>query len=207
KDIKSYRPESTSISSGQVLSKPYSFDMGLTIIKEMTDLIVLDLVEKDLLTDQIILNIGYDISNLEDEYGYNGEVVNDYVGRRVPKGAHGSINLEKYTSSTKLIMDKTIELYKRIVNPRLSIRRLNIALVHTVDRRTYNDNANLQMDLFNERVDEEKEEELLEKENKLQKTVIEIHKKYGKNALLKGFNILEESTSKDRNDQIGGHKK
>ena len=213
KDVKAYKPESTSMSSGQVLSEGYDYKKARIIVKEMVDALSLDLVSKDLLTDQIVLYIGYDANNLKDynrKYMYKGPIVRDYIGREVPKPAHSSINLGEFTSSSKLMIEKCMELYDSIVNPILLIKRLNIAFMHTTNYKEKKEEL-VQMDLFSDYdlIEKKKEENRKkeEKEKKLQKTVIEIHKKYGKNSVLKGVNLLEGATMKERNEQIGGHKK
>ncbi len=180
----------------------------------MTDLLVLDLVDKGLVTDQLVLTVGYDISNLTDpeiRKTYQGEVKTDYYGRQVPKHAHGTVNLKRMTSSTKVIMEGVMGLFDEIVNPDLLVRRVNIVANHIVDETAMKEKtAYEQLDLFTDyesRETEDKEEALaLEKEKKLQHAVLDIKKKYGKNAILKGMNLQEGATTKSRNKQIGGHK-
>ena len=214
-DIKSYRPETNSICSGQVLQYPYSFEKAGLIVKEMADLLVLDLVDKGLVTDQIVLTVGYDIENLTDpeiSKSYKGEITTDFYGRKVPKHAHGTANLGEYTSSTKLVIDATNELYKRIVNPLLLVRRINITAARVLPEgsATKSESIPEQLDMFTDydALDKEREEreKQLCREKKMQKTVIDIKKKYGKNAIIKGMNLEEGATAKDRNRQIGGHK-
>ncbi|MGN1048250.1 MAG: DNA methylase [Eubacteriales bacterium] len=212
-DIKAYRPESNSISSGQVLKCPYSFEKGRLVVREMTDLLVLDLVEKGLVADQMVLTVGYDIENINSDgtSGYKGELTTDRYGRNIPKEAHGSVNLPRYTSSTRIITEKVMELYDRIVNRNLLVRRMYVVANHVVPEGTARDEVKFeQMDLFTdyEALDKKKREEeaQLECEKRLQRAVIDIHKKYGRNALLKGMNLEEGATAKDRNRQIGGHK-
>lgn len=214
--IKAYRPENNSISSGQVLHCPYSYDKGRLIVQEMTDLLVLDLVAKRLLTDQIVLTVGYDIENLvnpEIRKLYTGPVVTDHYGRKVPKAAHGSINLGTYSSSTKLIMEKVLALYSEIVNEKLTVRRLTIAAEHVkpedvISKQTQESYE--QMDLFTDYEEEEKrrrrELEKLKQERKIQEAMLSIKTRYGKNAVLKGFNFEEGATTIDRNAQVGGHR-
>lgn len=213
-DIKAYKPSTNSISSGQVLHSAYTFDKAKLIVREMTDLLVLDLVDKRLVTDQLVLTIGYDIENLTSpkiKKSYNGEVTTDRYGRNLPKSAHGTANLGRQTSSTKLIMDAVTELFVRIVDKNLLIRRVNIAANHVVDEAAVQKADDFeQLDLFTDYVaaeaKKEEEEAELAREKKVQKAVLEIKKKYGKNAVLKGMNLEEGATTVDRNKQIGGHK-
>lgn len=213
-DIKAYRPESNSLSVGQVLQSPYDYDKAMLIVREMTDMHVLDLVAKGLVTNQIVLHIGYDIENLtnpEIMSQYNGEITTDFYGRKVPKSAHGTINLKNYSSSTAVIMDAVIELYERIVDQRLLVRRINLTTNHIIDEKSAKkENTAEQLDLFTdyETLEKQREEELTEqkKEKSLQKAIIGIKDKFGKNAILKGMNLKEGATAKDRNKQIGGHK-
>lgn len=210
KDIKSYKPASNSISSGQVLHCPYDCEKTRLIVKEMTELLALDLVEKHLVTDQIVLTIGYDVENLKNSSIrklYNGEITEDRYGRKVPKHAHGTVNLDHKTSSTKLIMEAVMNLYDRIINDKLLTRRINIT-ANKVIRETEIDKNNEyeQIDLFTnyEEINKRKKQE--EKEKNLQYTMINIKKKYGKNAILKGMNLVEGGTTIERNGQVGGHK-
>jgi DNA polymerase V len=212
--IKAYKPESNSISSGQVLQCPYDFEKGKLIVREMTDLLVLDLVEKGLVTDQMVLTIGYDIESLTNpsiRKKYHGEITTDRYGRQVPKHAHGTANLEGQTSSTRLIMDAVLHLYDRIVNPELLVRRVTVTANHVVDESSVEPARSYeQLDLFTdyEALEREREEETAarEKERKLQEAMISVKKKYGKNAILKGTNLQEGATTIERNRQIGGHK-
>lgn len=214
--IKAYKPETTSLGSGQVLQHPYSFEMGRLIVREMTDLLVLDLVEKRLVTDQMVLTVGYDIENLanpEIRKQYKGEVTTDGYGRKVPKHAHGTANLKKHTSSTKIIMDAVTELYETIVNPLLTVRRINITANRLLDEAQAKEsveNTFEQLTLFSdfeaEQKKKEEEEEQLSKERKLQEAMLSVKKRYGKNAMLKGMNLQEGAMTKERNNQIGGHK-
>lgn len=212
--IKAYRPEENSICSGQVLQCPYDYEKGKLIVREMTDLLVLDLVEKRLVTDQIILTVGYDRDNLSDDKirnSYQGEVTTDRYGRRVPKHAHGTANLKRLTSSTQIIMDAVMELYNRIINPSLFIRRVTVTANHLVDEsQAVEEEPFEQLDLFTDYKTLEKErneeEERLSKERRLQEAVLSVKKKFGKNAILKGTNLQEGSTMIERNSQIGGHK-
>lgn len=212
--IKAYKPESNSISSGQVLHSPYDFDKAKLVVREMTDLLVLDLVDKGLVTDQMVLTIGYDVENLSNPERaklYKGEVTIDHYGRRVPKHAHGTANLDRYTSSTRLIIDAVMDLYDRIVDKNLLIRRITVTANRVIDERSNKEKESFeQMDLFTDysalekqRLKEEKE---LAKERRMQKAILSIQKRYGKNAILKGMNLKEGATARERNQQIGGHK-
>jgi DNA polymerase V len=214
KEIKEYRPTENSISSGQVLQCPYEFEKARLVVREMTDLLVLDLVEKGLVTDQMVLTVGYDVENLSNpaiRSLYKGEVTSDRYGRRVPKHAHGSINLDRQTSSTQLIMEAVTKLFDRIVDRNLLVRRLNVVANHVVDEsHTQKKEQFVQLDLFTDYEAQTKqqaqEEEALLRERKMQQAMISIKKKYGKNAILKGMNLEEGATAKSRNSQIGGHK-
>ena len=213
-DVKAYKPETNSISSGQVLHCPYEFDKARLVVKEMTDLMVLDLVDKGLVTNQIVLTIGYDIENMTDKnrsQSYRGTVTTNYYGKKVPKPAHGTTNLPKRTSSTTLITNAVMELYDKIVNKKLLIRKINIVANKLVDEHSVkNVNKYEQLDLFTDYEDlkkqREKENAELEREKRMQNTILDIKKKFGKNAILKGMNLQEGATAKDRNNQIGGHK-
>lgn len=214
--IKQYKPETNCISSGQVLHCAYSFDQAKLIVKEMSDLLALDLVEKRLVTDQMVLTVGYDIENLtnpEISGRYKGEVTVDHYGRRVPKHAHGTANLSKNTSSAKLIMDAVMDLYDRVVDKNLLIRRVNVTANHLIDEaiaREKEQNSFVQMDLFTdyEALERQKQEEevSLKKERAIQEAILSVKKKYGKNAVLKGMNLEKGATTIERNHQIGGHK-
>ena len=213
--IKAYRPSTNSISSGQVLHCPYDAEKAKLVIREMTDLLVLDLVDKGLVTDQIVLTVGYDIDNLTDpsrRAKYHGVIETDRYGRQIPKQAHGSINLDGHTSSTRKIMCAVTELYDRIVDKSLLVRRMYVVANHVLpeaDAPKKNDGS-VQLDLFTDyAVEAEKqkaEDAALERERKIQAATLAIKKKYGKNAILKGMNLEEGATAKDRNAQIGGHK-
>lgn len=212
-DIKAYKPSTNSIGSGQVLHSAYTFERTKLIVREMTDLLVLDLVDKRLVTDQLVLTVGYDIenlTNLEIRKLYHGAITTDHYGRSVPKAAHGTINLGRQTSSTKLILDTITELFESIVDKNLLIRRVNITANHVVDEATIIKDNVEQLDLFTDYVavqaKKENEEAELAREKKVQKAMLEIKKKYGKNAILKGMNLVEGATTVDRNKQIGGHK-
>lgn len=213
-DIKTYKPSTNSIGSGQVLHCAYTFDKAKLIVREMTDLLVLDLVDKRLVTDQLVLTVGYDIENLtnpEKKKLYHGAITTDHYGRDIPKSAHGTTNLDRQTSSTKLIMDAVIKLFDRIVDKNLLIRRVNITANRVVDEATVQKTDNFeQLDLFTDYEDmkkkKEEEEAELTREKKMQETILEIKKKFGKNAIIKGMNLEEGATTLERNKQIGGHK-
>ncbi len=212
--IKSYKPQKNSLGSGQVLHCAYTAEKAKLIVKEMTDLLVLDLVDKKLVTDQMVLTIGYDIDNLRDpaiRSKYHGEITTDNYGRQVPKHAHGTANLSCQTSSTKIIMKAMVELFDRIINPDLLVRRINIVASNVIPESDVTDiPAYEQMDIFTDYATLEKErahEKMeLEKEKKIQHAVLDIQKKFGKNAVLKGMNFEEGAMTRERNGQIGGHK-
>lgn len=213
--IKAYRPSSNSLGSGQVLHQPYDAEKAKLVLKEMADLLVYDLVEKGLVTDQIVITVSYDIENITDperRKNYHGAVVKDYYGRHAPKHAHGTINLDGHTSSTKKIMCAASELYDRIVDKSLLVRRLNIVANHVVpeaDAPKKNEGYE-QLDLFTDydalAAKKEKEDAELAREKKMQQALITIKKRFGKNAVLRGMNFEDGATAKDRNEQIGGHK-
>lgn len=206
-DIKGYKPESNSVGSGQVLHCAYTADKAKLIVREMADLLVLDLVDKGLVTDQMVLTIGYDRESLTDpSIRYSGPVTTDHYGRRVPKHAHGTANLHRKTSSTRLITEAVMNLYDRIVDPNLLVRRVNLVAVHVVSERDLpGEEVSLQMNFF-EDSQTETEDAALEREKRRQQAVLDIRRKYGKNAILKGMNYQEGATTRDRNRQIGGHK-
>ncbi|MBQ3242691.1 MAG: DNA methylase [Oscillospiraceae bacterium] len=212
--IHAYRPENRSIASGQVLQSPYSFEKARIIVREMIDLLVLDLVDKDFLTDQIVLTVGYDVENLTDPVrraAYQGPVTVDHYGRKVPKHAHGTANLGGHTSSTRQISAAVVQLYDRIVDPALLIRRLNLSANHIRPEDEISaDPVFEQLDLFTDYAALQKQRQQeslrLEKEKQMQKAVITIKKRFGKNAILKGTNLQEGATTQERNRQIGGHK-
>ncbi len=212
KDIREYIPDNKSICSGQVLHCPYDFDSAKLIVREMVEMLALDLVEKRLATDQIVLTIGYDIENLtNNKIVYNGEVTADSYGRRVPKHAHSTANIGMHTSSTMIIMEKTMELYDRIVNPKLLVRRINIAANHIISEEDIQITESFeQLDLFTDYETlckaEEQKKKNLQKERAIQETTIALRNKFGKNAVLKGMNLQKGATARDRNNQIGGHK-
>ena len=213
-DIKAYKPSSNSLSVGQVLKCPYNYEKTKLIVREMIDQHVLDLVDKGLVTDQIVLDLGYDIENLTDpkiSAKYHGDVTTDRYGRKVPKHAHGTANLEKKTSSSHIITEATMNLFDRIINKDLLVRRITVAtckLVRESDVKT--ETVAEQISLFDDPVEKEKREQAerqaLEQEKQMQKTIIGIKKRFGKNAILKGMNFQEGATARERNEQVGGHK-
>jgi len=193
-DIKSYRPTESSLSIGQVLTRPYPFEQAALIVREMTDSLVLSLVDKKLVTDQLVLHVGYESGKPS---GFKGAMVADWYGRATPKPAHGSMNMDFPTSSTTLIMKAMMELFHRIVHPSLTVRRIYVVAAHVMDE---NKVEGRQMSLFDENpVD-------LEKERRQQEAILAIRQKFGKNAILKGMNFEEGATARERNQQIGGHK-
>jgi len=212
--VKAYRPATNSISSGQVLSCGYSYEKTRLIVREMTELLALDLVEKNLVTDQLTLTIGYDVENLTNStisQGYTGEISTDFYGRKVPKNAHGTANLKWQTSSTRLIMEAMLELYECIIDPDLLVRRLWVVANHLIDANAVVVKAKPeQLELFRDYAAEQRrqaeEEATLAREKKMQQAMVDIKKKFGKNAILKGVNLVEGATTLQRNEQIGGHK-
>lgn len=212
--VKAYKPETNSVSSGQVLHCPYDYEKAKLIVKEMTDQMVLDLVDKGVVTDQLVLTIGYDIENLSNsnlKNQYKGEITIDRYGRKVPKHAHGTANLKKKTSSTRLITNAVMDLYDRIVDENLLVRRITITANKLVDENSVKqEDEYQQLDLFTDyealKKKQAEEEEKLERERRMQEAMLSIKKKFGKNAVLKGMNLEKGATAKDRNEQIGGHK-
>ena len=213
--VKAYRPETNSFSSGQVLQEPYTFKKARVVIQEMAEGMALDLVSKRLVTDQLVLTVGYDAENLtrpEIRAKYHGEITANYYGKQVPKHAHGSFNFEKPTSSSRLIMEGASELFDSHVNPDLLIRRLNLTTNHVVSEASVaaQDNAPQQLDLFTdyEALEKQRKEEQakFDKERRMQEAQLKIKQRFGKNAILRGLNFEEGATAKERNEQIGGHK-
>ena len=211
---KSYKPTSNSISSGQVLHCPYDYKKTKLIVKEMVDNLVLDLVEKKLKASQFVLTIGYDIDNLTNpkiSKLYNGEITTDMYGRKIPKHAHGTINIDHKTSSTTIIMNEVLKLYDRITNPILLVRRINLVASNVVSEdKVENKPQRQQLDLFtNYQEQDELNKKQIEREKedaKIQKTILELKRRYGKNAILKGMNLEEGATAIERNREVGGHK-
>ena len=205
--IKSYQPKGHSISQGQVLPCPYDFEKGRLIVREMTELLVLDLVRKKMVADQIVLMVGYDHTGIPETY--RGELKKDRYGKKIPKAAHGSVNLGKQTSSTKRIMEKVLSLYDQIVDPELQVRRMSITANHVIPEGEVQEEV-MQYSLFDDvEAQEQKrkqEQESLKKEHQLQEAILSIKDRYGKNAILKGMNFREGATTIERNEQVGGHK-
>ncbi len=213
-DIKAYKPESNSVGAGQVLSCPYNWEQTRLVVREMADALALDLVDKGLLSDQIVLTIGYDIENLKDQnrrQAYNGDITIDRYGRSIPKHSHGTGNLGGWTSSTKKIVAAAMELYDRISDPALLVRRLNLVANHVLPEDSISTGAAVeQLDLFQDfsTLERQQEEEAnnRQKEKRRQQALLGIKKKFGKNAILKGMNLKEGATAVERNGKIGGHK-
>lgn len=208
KDVKAYKPSVNSLSSGQVLQEPYPFEKARLIVKEMADFLAMDLFEKRLVTNQIVIDIVYDAENLSrPEINYNGEVKEDRYGRKMPAAAHGSHNLGKFTSSTAVLVEEFDKLFGKTANHDLLVRKLNLCASFTLDEKTAAENrAAEQISFFDDASATASEEEKTAKERKRQEAVLEIRKKYGKNAMLKGMNFEQGATGKSRNKQIGGHK-
>jgi len=183
-------------------------------VREMAELLVLDLVEKQFVTNQLVLTVGYDIENLnsaEKQHTYKGEITTDFYGRKIPKHAHGTENLSGYTASARIIVDAVMSLYTRIVNPHLLVRRISLTAGHVVQEgHEPIQSETAQMELFSDdeaiQCRKEAEQKILKKEKQLQQTMVEIKQRYGKNAVLKGMNLQEGATARERNRQIGGHK-
>ncbi len=200
KDIKNYKPSSTSISTNQVLHEPYNKQEARIIAREMVYNLVLDMIEKNMKTNMVTLYIGYDIDNIKN--GYTGTIKKDYYGRSVPKESTGRVNLDIYTSSNRIIESKVITLFDKICDDKLLIRRIGLSLANLIDNSKLT-KRNVQLDLFsNKEINQIEEKE----ENNLEKSVIDIKKKYGKNSLLRGIDLLDKATTRDRNNQIGGHR-
>ena len=216
-DIKGYRPENNSLSSGQVLQCPYSFEKTKIIVREMTELLALDMASQKLMTDQIVLHVSYDVENLLDaerRKNYHGEITTDYYGRQVPKHAHGTVNMEEFTNSGRMLSQAVVELFERIADPALLVRRLNVTACHVKEEsKVQQEAAYEQLELFKdygappERVlEDDAKKERLQREKKMQQAIINLQKRYGKNAVLKGTDLEEGATTRERNEQIGGHK-
>ena len=207
-DIKSYKPENSSLCSGQVLQEPYEYEKALLVIMEMTDMLALDLVEKGLVTDQLVLNIAYDAAA---PGHYKGPVKKDSYGRTAPKDAHGSIALGRYTASSKHLLDSMTRLFNRIINPDLMVRKITVTANHTISEKDVPQKSYEQPDLFADQetaaAELQQENENLAKERRLQQALLKIKQNYGKNAVLKAMNLQEGATARERNQQVGGHKK
>ena len=213
-DAKNYKPLKNSISSGQVLHCAYDYNKAKLVVREMVDSLTLDLVDKHLISNQFVLTIGYDVENLLNPQIaslYHGEITTDNYGRSIPKHAHGTANIDHRTSSTSIITSEVMKLYDKIVNRHLLIKKINLTACDVVNENCQ-DNVVItkQLDLFSNTsvINKEKEQELHNEveERKIQRTLLDIKNKYGKNAILKGMNLEEGSTQKDRNEQVGGHR-
>ena len=213
--IKAYKPQSNSLGSGQVLQCPYPHQKARLVLREMAEQLALDLVDKGLVTDQLVLTVGFDIENLTDparRKRYQGPVVTDHYGRQVPKHGHGSENLGGHTSSGKQLLEATTALFDRIAPPELLVRKLSLSANHVIpeSQAVKKDSGPEQLDLFTDYSAREQEEKArqaeLEKEHRMQQTMMSIKKKFGKNAILKGMSLEEGATARERNAQIGGHK-
>ena len=212
-EIKAYKPTTNSLGAGQVLHCAYTNPKARLITREMADQLVLDLVDKGLVTDQLVLTVGYDIENLTDpeiRKHYRGEVVTDHYGRQVPKHAHGTVNLPLYNSSTAIITEAMVDLFDRITDPNLLVRRINVVACRVLPEHLAVTNTDFtQLDLFSDPEEEtrkQRQEAQLKREKHRQRAVLTIKKKFGKNAIVKGMNLEEGATAMDRNGQIGGHK-
>ena len=214
-EIKAYRPENNSLSSGQVLKEPYDFEKAKLVTKEMTDMLALSLVEKHLVTDQLIVTIGYDVANLatpELRRKYKGEIHINHYGREVPKSAHGAENLGGYTASSLRMVEAAAAIFDRAVDRNLLVRRITVAANHIVTENEARKQQSEpeQLDLFTDTAALKKqqaaEEAERDREKRLQNAILDIKHKLGKNAILKGMNLLEGATAKERNEQVGGHK-
>ena len=207
-DIKAYKPEANSIGSGQVLQAPYDFEKARIIVREMTEALSLELVDKGLMSNQLVLTVGYDTESLKNGTDYRGPVTVDRYGRRVPKHAHGTANLERYTSSTKLLTDAILSLFDRVVDSRLLVRRVYITANRVLDEaRAEAEVAPEQLDLFSDPDAKRQDEEKLDKERRMQEAMLQIKRKYGKNAILKGVSFEDGATGRERNNTVGGHKR
>lgn len=212
--VKAYRPETNSFSSGQVLQEAYTWKKARVVVQEMAEVMALDLVAKRLVADQLVLTVGYDresLTNPEIRVKYHGEVTRDHYGREVPKHAHGTANLGCQTSSTKLMTEAVTELFDRIANQDLLVRRLNLTVNHVVNEDAVpKDKQPQQLDLFTdyEALEQQRKErqDALDKERRMQEAQLAIKQRFGKNAILRGLNFEEGATAKERNEQIGGHK-
>ena len=214
KDVKAYKPETNSINSGQVLQCPYPYEKAELVVREMAELLALDLVEKGLVTDQIVLTVGYDVQNLKDSRirkKYKGEITTDRYGRKLPKHAHGTGNIGRSTSSGRLITEAAMEIFHRTVNKDLLVRRVTIVANHVIrESEAVSQPECEQLDFFTDyealKKQKEAEDAELEQEKRRQEAIINIKKKFGKNAILKGMNLEEGATTVERNGHVGGHK-
>ena len=207
--IKAYRPKNNSFSSGQVLSEPYPFEKARVVMREMADTMALKLVSLRMVAHQVGIFVNYDTTSLK-QNSYTGDVVSDYYGRLAPKPAHGGALLPHPTSSARLITETAIQLFDQTVNPKLLVRRLTITVNQVVDEENVSVTPSEQLDIFTdyEAVARQREAEqtTLDKERRMQEAVLSIKRKYNKNAILRGMNLEEGATARDRNSQIGGHK-
>jgi DNA polymerase V len=211
--VKSYRPETNSISSGQVLQSPYTFQKARIVVEEMADTLSLQLVERRIVTNKMTLTIGYDresLANPEIRAQYHGEIRIDRYGRQVPKYAHGTASLTEPSSSSRMIIDAILDLYDRITNHKLLIRRITIAANVMLERAIIKKESPMQLDLFTDyqqlAAEHQQHQETLAKERRMQEARLEIKQRFGQNAILKGLNFGDGATGKERNRQIGGHK-
>lgn len=213
-DIKAYKPQSNSLSIGQVLTEAYTYEKTRVVVREMTESLVLDLVEKGLATDMIELVVGYDVENLQNpliQENYKGSVVMDHYGRRIPKGVHGSARLSGFTSSTRKIMEAMMGIFDRIVDPALLTRRINVVACCVKNEKAVLQTVQMeQLDMFTDyaalEITRREETEALRREKGVQRAVVQIRSRFGKNAILRGTNFMEGATGRERNRQIGGHK-
>ena len=208
--VKAYRPRTHSLSSGQVLTCPYTPEKALVVLMEMADGLALDLLDKGLTTNHLVLYVGYDTQSLVRHPDYDGEGTTDRYGRKTPKHAGGRVTLEEHTSSSKIITDAVVKLFRRLVNPDFLVRRVNLTVAHLMDEHAEKKKLPVQLDFFTDyeelRRREQQKKKSLEKERKMQKTVLALKKRFGKNAILKGVSFREGATARERNKQIGGHK-
>jgi len=201
-DIKAYKPESSSIGAGQVLQSAYTVPKARIVLREMADALALELVDKGLVTDQLVLTVGYDTASAGDA----GEVTVDRYGRKIPRHAHGTANLERQTASTRRIVDAVLEIYDRIMDKKLLVRRMYLTACRVVPESALPPDGPEQLDLFTDEAQRRAEAEALNRERRRQQAVLAIRHKYGKNAILKGTSFQEGATARERNGQIGGHK-
>ncbi len=204
KDIRKYKPKSNSLGSGQVLHQPYSYEKTKIIIKEMLDNLTLDLVKKGFVTKAIVLSVGYDIENTK---FYIGQTKKDHYGRIVPKSAHGTVNLDRYSSSFMEILPQVMNLFEQIIDKNLTVRRINITAINIIPKQSIEKNKQIkQLSIFDNIEEDKIKKEQEEKDLKLSKIIINIKEKYGKNAILKGMDLEEGGTTIERNEQVGGHR-
>ena len=208
RDVKAYQPTTSSLCSGQVLTCPYTGEKARLVVREMAEQLTLDLVEKELVTRQLTLTIGYDVENLtRPEIEYTGPVVTDRYGRKIPKHSHGTVNLNRRTSSARRIMEAVTALFDRIIDPGLLVRRLTVSANFLEREDAVSPETEFQqLDLFTDPQAQQREDEALEREKRRQKTMLGIKKKYGKNAIFRGMDLEDGATTMARNGQIGGHK-